>query len=214
VGEKVSRARPLSVEDRQDMIIDAVIPLLMERGHAVTTKQIADAAGIAEGTIFRAFGDKETLVRAAIERHLDPAPLRASLARIDPALPLEDKVRIVIELLQARFGGIVRLMSAMGHGEHPMRPTPPPRSEYAGIVAHALQPDIDRLNWPAERVAPLIRLIAFSTSMPMFTEGTPFSTDELARFVLYGIIGHPAPDPAQGPPAQGTATGAPTVTAV
>jgi AcrR family transcriptional regulator len=195
VSEKFTRARPLSVEDRQDMIIDAVIPLLMERGHAVTTKQIADAAGIAEGTIFRAFGDKESLVHAAIERHFDPAPLRASLARIDPALPLEDKIGIVIELLQARFGGIVRMMSAMGHGERPVRPTPPPHSEYAGIVAQALAPDLDRLNWPADRVAPLIRLIAFSTSIPMFTEATPFTTDELTRFVLYGIVGHPAPDP-------------------
>ncbi|MGO4689285.1 TetR/AcrR family transcriptional regulator [Glaciibacter sp. 2TAF33] len=192
--QKFSRAKPLPVEDRQDMIIDAVIPLLMERGHAVTTKQIADAAGIAEGTIFRAFGDKETLVRAAIERHFDPAPLRASLARIDPALPLEDKIRIVIELLQARFGGIVRMMSVMGHGERPVRPTPPTHSEYAGIVAQALAPDLDRLNWPAERVAPLIRLIAFSTSIPMFTEATPFTTDELTRFVLYGIAGHPAPE--------------------
>jgi AcrR family transcriptional regulator len=195
VSEKFTRAKPLSVEDRQDMIIDAVIPLLMERGHAVTTRQIADAAGIAEGTIFRAFGDKETLVRAAIERHFDPAPLRARLARIDPALPLEEKIRIVIELLQARFGGIVRMMSAMGHTEHPVRPAPPPHSEYAGIVAQALIPDHDRLNWPAERVAPLIRLIAFSTSIPTFAEATPFTTDELTRFVLYGIIGRPAPDP-------------------
>ena len=32
------------------MIIDAVIPLLLKHGADVTSKQIAEAAGIAEGT--------------------------------------------------------------------------------------------------------------------------------------------------------------------
>jgi AcrR family transcriptional regulator len=171
------------------MIIAAVIPLLMERGHAVTTRQIADAAGVAEGTIFRAFGDKETLVRAAIERHLDPGPLRRDLAQIDHSLPLEDKVRAVIELLQARFAGIIRLMTAVGEREHHGPVNPVARAEYAVIVGRVLQADLELLTWPPERVAPLIRLIAFSTSIPMFNEGTPFTVDELTRFVLYGIAG-------------------------
>ena len=50
---KPARAKALSVEDRQAMLIDAVTPLLLEHGQAVTTRQIADCAGIAEGTIFR-----------------------------------------------------------------------------------------------------------------------------------------------------------------
>ena len=69
------------------MIIDAVIPLLLEHGRAVTSKQIAEAAGIAEGTIFRAFGDKETLVQAAIEKYLDPEPLREALRSHRPGAP-------------------------------------------------------------------------------------------------------------------------------
>ena len=86
------------------MIVDAVIPLLIEHGRDVTTsRQIAEAAGIAEGTIFRVFGDKETLVQAAIEKYLDPEPLREALRCIDPALPLEHKVRAVILLLHERF---------------------------------------------------------------------------------------------------------------
>lgn len=196
MSDKTStRASPLSVEERQDAIIDAVIPLLMDRGQAVTTRQIAEAAGVAEGTIFRAFGDKESLIRAAVAKHLDPGPLRRQLAGIDPALPLEAKVRRVIELLQARFSGVFRLMAAIPEGERPSRPPRPERTEYAGIVARALQPDLDRLTWPAERVAPLIRLIAFSTSMPMFSDDNPFTVDELTRFVLHGITGREPGDP-------------------
>ena len=41
---------PLAPEDRRTAILAALIPLLVERGGDVTTKEIAQAAGIAEGT--------------------------------------------------------------------------------------------------------------------------------------------------------------------
>ncbi|MCX7521183.1 helix-turn-helix domain containing protein [Microbacterium sp. STN6] len=186
-----TRARPLSIEDRRAMIIAAAAPLLMERGTAVTTRQIADAAGIAEGTIFRAFDDKESLIRATVEHHLDPEPLRQSLREIDAGLALEEKVPLILSLLRARFSGVFRMMAALAHldGHTPGPPHRPDRLEYATIVANALEPDLARLNCPAERVAPFIRLVAFSSSLPTFAEASPFSEDELSRLVLYGIAG-------------------------
>ena len=59
------RATPLAPEDRRTAILAAVIPLLVEKGGDVSTKEIAQAAGIAEGTIFRVFADKATLLVAA-----------------------------------------------------------------------------------------------------------------------------------------------------
>ena len=41
------RAKPLSPDDRRKALVEATIPLLLEHGRAVTTKQIADAAGVA-----------------------------------------------------------------------------------------------------------------------------------------------------------------------
>ena len=63
------------------MIVAATLPLLLEHGDRVTTRQIAEAAGIAEGTIFRVFADKDEIIVAVIEAALDPAPLEAALGR-------------------------------------------------------------------------------------------------------------------------------------
>ena len=181
-----TRAPSMSADDRKAMIVDAVIPLLLEHGRGMTSRQIAEAAGIAEGTIFRAFGDKETLVQAAIEKYLDPEPLREALRSIDPALPLEHKVRAILYLLRERFQSVMRIMPVIG----PQRPpVPQERGEFARIIARILEPQSDDLNWPPERVAHVLRLISFSAAFPALNEGIEFSIDDLARMVLVGVAG-------------------------
>ena len=56
----------MTPDDRRRTLVEATIPLLHEHGKAVTTKQIADAAGVAEGTLFRVFDSKDDLVTAAV----------------------------------------------------------------------------------------------------------------------------------------------------
>jgi AcrR family transcriptional regulator len=181
------RALPLPRDNRQSAIIDATIPLILRHGSAVTSRQIAEASGVAEGTVFRAFGDKESILRASVDRYLDPTTLRRSLAGIDPSLPLDQKIRTVLVLLQERFSGVMAMMSAIGHDARP----PGRRPEYADIVADVLAPDLARLNVPAARVAPLLRVLAFSTAIPKFVAVDPISLDELTRFALYGLAGEP-----------------------
>lgn len=192
-----SRAQPLPPEDRKAMIVDVVIPLLIEHGRGVTSRQIADAAGIAEGTIFRAFGDKETLVQAAVEKYLDPEPLRDALRSIDPGLPLEHKVRAIVSLLRERFQNVMRVMAVVGNQRPPI---PQERTEFAAIITRILAPEADDLNWPPDRVAHILRLISFSSAFPALNDGIEFSVDELARIALVGVAGARSPSAHPSPP--------------
>ena len=76
-GMKHGRAAPMSSDNRRRAIVEAVIPLLIEQGANVTTREIAGAAGIAEGTIFRVFPDKCALIHEAIKAGMDRRPSSA-----------------------------------------------------------------------------------------------------------------------------------------
>ena len=78
-----TRAAALPPEERRAALVETTLHLLIEHGPSVTTRQIAEAAGIAEGTIFRAFPDKEHLIEAVVERVLEP-----SQDRVDPRCAL------------------------------------------------------------------------------------------------------------------------------
>jgi len=178
----------MSPEDRRAQIVEATIPLVLAHGAAVTSKQIAEAAGVAEGTVFRAFGDKDAVIDAALTKYLDPEPLRAALRNIDATLPLEFKVRQVLSMLQQRFQGVFAMMAAVGMRERPAVPADPGRG-YTEIVADLFAPDGERLGIPGDRIAPFLRALSFVTSIGPFQASAPIEIDELVDLALHGIAG-------------------------
>lgn len=180
------RARPLAPDDRREAILDAVLPLLRERGRDVTSRELAEAAGVAEGTVFRAFGDKDSLLDAGLHKLLDPEPFRAELRRIDPEQPFEDKVTAIIGRLRERFGEVFRIMTLF------QLQGPPPRrgsanEDWLEIVRELLAPDASRLGVPVETVAWYLRLVAFGASIEPFNHFRPFDSAELATVVVHGV---------------------------
>src|SRR4030081_339094 len=108
---KTRRASALPPDERRSMIVAAPLPLLLEHGEKVTSRQIADAAGIAEGTIFRVFADKDEVIGAVIDAVLDPEPFEEALGRIDPNQSLETVVTAAVQVAQRRVVDAWRLMS-------------------------------------------------------------------------------------------------------
>ena len=100
--ERTGRAAPMAPDDRRAAILAAAVPLLRERGVAVTTRELAEAAGVAEGTLFRVFPDKVSIVHAALSHALDPSAVVAEIEALDPAADLREMLAGVVRIVQDR----------------------------------------------------------------------------------------------------------------
>jgi AcrR family transcriptional regulator len=183
-------------QERRAAIVAATLPLLLERGLPLTTREIAEAAGIAEGTIFRVFPDKEAVVEATIEAAFDQGPAERALAAIDPAQPFDDQLVAVAEILQARLSVLWRLITLVGQ-----RPQPRPPEDSPGLArlfaAHA-----DLVRGDAAAAARRFRAVALALSHPVLIGGEPAEPAEIVSLFLDGIRRpgtRPGPDTAPVP---------------
>lgn len=202
VPPESGRAPRMSPQRRREMLVAATLPLLTRHGLKVTTKQIAESAGVAEGTIFRVFPDKDALVRAAVAKALDHGPLLAELAAVDQELALRERLVAVTTILQRRFVMVFDLLLAVG------RHTPPDevdehrraaRRQHAAIaaaVAATLEPDQPKLRCPVAEVVRILRLLTFAGSHPLISDGRLLAAEEIADVVLHGMLRHDGADPA------------------
>lgn len=180
----------MSADDRRATLIEATLPLLVEHGRTVTTKQIADAAGVAEGTIFRVFESKDDLIRDALDQAFDTEPLLRDVRAIDPDQSLRELVTAFAEILQARFQGIFALMSAVGIVGPPTarRHSHDAREEATRSVIELLAPHAEELTVPVEHLVRVVRLLTFSGSHPHLTDGHPLSATDIVTAVLDGLV--------------------------
>jgi AcrR family transcriptional regulator len=186
------RARPMSPDERRAHILDAVIPLLKANGRDVSTRDIAEAAGVAEGTLFRAFGDKDSIISAAIEKFFDPEPFRQQLRAIDPDDATEVKVHQVVEILRGRFEGVIGFMSALRQDGPPPGRGREDDGEWLAILARAFRPG--ELSVQVETFAHFARTVAFSAAIPPLNVSHSFTTDELVGLITHGVVAPHHPD--------------------
>lgn len=203
--DRARRASPMAPDDRRSAILVAAVPLLRTRGTAVTTRELADAAGVAEGTLFRVFADKEALIRAAIEQALDPVPVISRLAAIAPDAGLRAALTEAVAILQARSGDIAMLLSMSHelsgerspHGSHGPHSHPPGRHPVEMVVravAALLHPHTGRLRLEPEVCARVLVGLVMASNRPLTVRATPELTPEqIVELFLDGALDRPSP---------------------
>ena len=209
-GPARGRATPLPPDERRAAILLAVRPVLLERGAAVTSRELAEAAGVAEGTLFRVFTDKVTLVREAVLAAVDPADSVPELAAIDRELPLRERVAAVLAQGLARVGESMRWMGLL-HEISRLEPGPTAEHREAAMrmwgtrqqagtaavnatITWLLEPDADRLRLPLDEVIDLLTTVLMGATMRSVDArrrglDTPSPDPErLTDLVLHGVL--------------------------
>jgi AcrR family transcriptional regulator len=76
----------LDGEERRKAIVQAAVPLFARKGFAgTTTREIAEAAGISEGLVFKHFPTKKHLYREILRLGCEGDPALEQLARLQPS---------------------------------------------------------------------------------------------------------------------------------
>ena len=193
----------MAPDERRKAIIDAVIPLLVQHGPAITTRQIAEAAGIAEGTIFRAFPDKKALFLATAAETINPEGGREAMAR---ALEAEEELRakvvlVATQMIARMHHGMLAMMALrtvfMKEGplpeDHDAPPGPPQFIVDANVALLDALTDLvftphkDELSVEPRRAALILRSLVFGTWHPGMHDDERLTPDEIADACLRGV---------------------------
>lgn len=193
--ETKPRAKPLPPEERRHAIVEAVIPLVMEQGANVTTSTIAEAAGIAEGTIFRVFPDKSSLLLEALRTAFDPAPTLDQLARIEQDLPFEIKLRKAAAIIIQRAERVHAVAAVLRTLPPPDRPSHE-GAHKAAIEANSLilwgltrmfENEADGLAVKPARAAAAFRGLLHAVSFPLCDPSELITAEEAIDVLLHGV---------------------------
>jgi AcrR family transcriptional regulator len=177
------RAAPLAPEERRAAVVAAVQPLLMERGRSATSKELARAAGVSEGTIFKVFADKEDLWAAVMARVVDPAPVEHAIAALDPSLGFEERLALAAAHMQGRLVAIWSLLSQLGPVGLDTRARRIPDSTALRVLFVA---EAARLRVPPNAAARLFQSLVLALSHPMLNDPPP-DPAELVDVFLHGV---------------------------
>ena len=139
----------------------------------MTTRDLAEAAGVSEGTIFNVFDDKVELLDAVVATVTDPVPVNQAMAAIDPALSFTDQLIAATEALQQRTTNIWRLLSKLFEHQTPHHRR---MSEHPALI-EIMERHADRLSLPPTDAARTLQALVFALTHPMIAvEPTPAAT--------------------------------------
>lgn len=182
------------------MIVAAALPLLAEHGAALTTSQIARAAGIGEGTIFRVFADKDELLDTCMAEAMNPDHVLRELASISLEEPLAARLVQAAEAMSAhldRMGTVLGALHAGGHRRGQPRGDRPAQDGRQSsmratheAVTELIEPDRAELRLEPEKLTSIFLGTLFSGRRSTGAEAVPTAAD-LVDVLLHGALRTP-----------------------
>jgi AcrR family transcriptional regulator len=197
------RATAMSADERRRAIVEAVVPLLAERGSELSTREIAEAAGIAEGTIFRVFEDKRALMVAAAKEAINPAGGEDLFAEaMSEQLDLRGKVVAAARRVQERMRLTMAVMVAVrahlmaeahDSDRHQKHPGPPKfvleaQEALNERLTTLFEPHRGELAIEPAQAAVALRSLVFGASRPELGMKAVLTPEQIADVLLHGVL--------------------------
>ena len=201
--DKSAPAKRLSPEERREQILTAVVPVIAEFGAATSSKQLADAAGVSEGTIFRVFDDKLALFRAVFRQEAEAAYRIDSLASQEFE-NLDAVTRAIVETCVERIGRFMTIAPALlsalraDHGHDDFKHGEQAHVQFIRDIAALIEPFASELRVPTTAAATTIAAVATTAAHVWGLGDTALDSESAIDILLHGIsnTARPAPPPA------------------
>ncbi len=204
----------MSSDRRREAILEAVSRQVVDSEMTMTTKELAQAAGVAEGTLFRVFDSKEELLIAAFSHRLEQMARNddadGRLAALHELPSLRERLDVYIALATDLISSWVHMMvifrrflrgsegqRAKGAVEaHKseitrVKNTYQERLSYLTRCCHDLiGPDADQLRMPVDTVVAFVQSVVMSMAMAREFHDFGITADDASSIVMDGVLRH------------------------
>jgi AcrR family transcriptional regulator len=192
----------MSPEDRRQAIIEATTDLVLKHGPAASTRQIADACGIAEGTLFRVFESKDDILAAVVEHLLDPKVVIDEIEAVAPTDSVADTVRALAAVIGDSTTRIRSVMMALHatqtdtdrrgnhHGPRDKNKFFDDQAAVGAAMVRVLSSHEDELRVDPETSAAFIRTTVFAGNLPMVSQ--PTDPHVFTDLLVHALVKEPA----------------------
>lgn len=158
---------------------------------------MAEAAGVAEGTIFSVFPDKASIIIEAVKATMDPEPVREALATIPDSGPFDRQLELVATVLlerSTRVGtlvGVLRTMQPTGAGKLAGAHRFVTESNMAilSVLTELFERHTESLRVEPDRAAVAFLGFVFANAHPLMAADEKPGAGEVVDMLLHGIAG-------------------------
>ena len=208
----------MPIEQRRQAILEAVGREVVDREMDLTTRELAQLAGVAEGTLFRVFGSKEELLVAAFSHRLEQVA-RDESWRDELALPsggdggegagLDARLTRYIDVITGRIADWTHLMSVLHRflrgteavRERDLREANGPEMRrirglygdtlhaFASSCRDLLDPYRDGLRVDIDRAVAFVQSISTAMALSRRFHDFGLTPSAAADIVLHGVLG-------------------------